>query len=87
MQVQETNNKQTDGGGWPSLSKASHSQEDVKATNMITSKEMQSQVVKEDSATPKKMKEPEECCEPILDLTPIDEFLDSTVTQKKNEQK
>jgi hypothetical protein len=54
---------------------------------MITSKEMQSQVVKEDSATPKKMKEPEECCEPILDLTPIDEFLDSTVTQKKNEQK
>ena len=54
---------------------------------MITSGEIKNQVVKLNSSTPKRMKEPEECCEPILDLTPMDEFLDSTITQKKNEQK
>jgi len=87
IEHQKTTDQRADDGAPRSLSKVSQSQEDIQITKMITAGEIKNQVVKLNSSSPKRMEEPEECYEPILDLTPVEEFVDSPSNQKKNDQK
>ena len=86
-ELQKMTDQQAGYGAPRSHSKVSESQEDIQITKMITAGEIKNQVVKLNSSSPKRTEEPEECFEPLLDLTPVEEFADSLSNQKKNDQK